>query len=99
MGLSIFGLGRIGLGRTHLGGSRTPLALAPPSWFNDCLFRFRSFLGSLQRVFEWFSAFCPTMALFTAIEAMSPPVCLICHSDYGHVIAFIVHLTRIELGD
>ena len=39
------------------------------------------------------------MALFTAIEAMSPPVCLICHSNYGHVITFIIHLTRIELGD
>ena len=39
MGLSIFGLGRIGLGRTHLGGW-APLALAPPTRFNDCLFRF-----------------------------------------------------------
>ena len=38
------------------------------------------------------------MALFTAIEATSPSVCLICHSDYGHIITFIVQLTRIELG-
>ena len=39
------------------------------------------------------------MALFTAIEATSPPVRFICHSDYGHVITFIIHLTWIELRD
>ena len=38
MGLLIFGLGQIGLGHTHPGGW-TPLAPAPPSQFNDCLFQ------------------------------------------------------------
>ena len=44
MGLLVLGLGRIGLGHTCLGGGQAPLALAPPSQFNNCLLRFaRSF--------------------------------------------------------
>ena len=97
MGLLIFGLGQIGLGHTCLGG-QTPLAKAPPSRFNDCLFRFALSLARFNES-EWFSTFCPTMALFTTIEATSPPVCFICRSDYGHVITFIIHLTRIKLRD
>ena len=82
MGSSIFGLGRIGLGHTHLGGLGS---LCP-------------FLSLFQRVFEWFSTFHPTMALLTTVETTSPMFRLIGHSDYGDVIAFIIYLTRIELG-
>ena len=38
------------------------------------------------------------MALLTTVETTSPTFRLIGHSDYGDVIAFIIYLTRIELG-
>ena len=99
VGLSIFGLGQIGLGHTHLGGAGLPWPRLPHPGLMTVFSRFALSLACFQRVFKWFSTFCPMMAFFTAIKATSPLVCLICHSYYGDVITFIVHLTRIELGD